>query len=135
MTQTISMSDYYTEVQSIADDIREEWESEGPDFDSHGRLHETIDGHEYVIYPHLAQQVILHSQNDCAIFEELGPQEWSDWSTAFSQSAFFTLMRDVQDRLEEPEWKCKSCDEELDTRYDDMDERLCCDCQEAPDED
>lgn len=128
--QTISYSDYYTEVQSIADEAQEEWKTEGPDFDVQQWLHETIDGHSYVIYTNQAQQVLLHSQNDCAIFEEMGPQEWSDWSTAFSQAAYFTLMRDVQDRLEEPEWLCKECDDELDERWDDMDERVCSSCQE-----
>jgi hypothetical protein len=67
---------------------------------AHDYLHQRIDGHQYVIYTHLARQVLECSPNDSAIFEELGAQEWEDWSTAFSQSAFFAMQADVSEAVD-----------------------------------
>lgn len=127
--------EYHTDVQDIAEEIHGQWKDEGPsgDFDVHTAVHESVDGSSWVIYTAQARQVLDFSDNDCAIFEEMGPQEWEDWSTAFSQSAYFAMTRDVWEALHElgePTWECKHCGADLDDRWDDMDEMVCLDCEE-----
>ena len=94
-----TQSDYFTFVSELASEIRSEAKEYGND--ESDVLAETVDGCEWVIYTRLARKVLEYSANDCAIFEQCGPQEWTDWSTAFSQSAFFAMCADVQEALDE----------------------------------
>jgi len=103
---------YFTDVTDMAVEIREQHKACGSDFEESDVLHEYVDGSSWVIYYARARQVLEYSDNDCAIFEELGPQQWEDWGTAFCQAAFFAMHRDVSEALAElPEIEtCDDCD-------------------------
>lgn len=96
-----STEDYYREVANLADTLIQEARDEGLDreaFDE--RLHETIDGHEYVIYTQKAQNVLVHSSNDGAGPEELGADAFvKDGSLRWESLAYFALRRDVKECL------------------------------------
>ena len=89
---TDTQQEYFASVQSIANEAAELPEDERHDF-----VRESIDGNYWVIYTHAARKVLEYSDNDCAIFEEMGPQQWEDWGTAFSQAAYFAMCQDVYD--------------------------------------
>lgn len=130
-----SRSEYYQDVRDIAEEIRSQQLEEGPGgpYDEHSAVHEHVDSSQWVIYTAKAKQVLEFSDNDCAIFDEMGPQEWSDWSTAFSQSAFFAMSQDVYEalaELPEPTWECSWCECDLDERWDNMDDQICLECED-----
>lgn len=117
-----NQSSYFQDVKDIALEIREQHKESGSDFDENDAVHESVGGSSWTIYHANARKVLEYSDNDCAIFEELGPQSWTDWSTAFSQSAYFAMARDVYEALSElPEIEtCCSCDESYEEgRFDD----------------
>ena len=96
-SQTITHRDYWNQVESIARDVTSEARADGDDL--YDRLHETIDGHEWVIYTYKAQQIIAHSQNDGAI-EELGIEcAITDGCLNWSAIAYCAFEADVREQL------------------------------------
>ena len=99
--------EYYKEVRSISDDIATEARS-----GSHGTgedcrewlleyLHETIDGHEYVIYTQKSQFVLAHSTNDGYSVEEFGSEGIvTDGCLNWAFLAFGALYADVMECLD-----------------------------------
>jgi len=80
---------YFAEIRSLVEECskvpeeaREEW------------LHETIDGHEFVIYTYQARAVMLATDNPSAYEEEKGEAPKGP-----KQAAYMAMMADVQDRL------------------------------------
>jgi hypothetical protein len=97
----ITRQSYWKEVRYLREACQEEWDGE-KDWNEHAGdwLHETIDGHQWVIYTHYNFQVLQHSDNADA-WEELGPMDTADpmWK---ARMAYCALERDVSDGLEEP---------------------------------
>ena len=100
-------SEYYKEVRSIADEIATEARS-----GQHGTgedcrewlleyLHETIDGHQFVIYTNKSQFVLAHSANDGYSVEEFGPDGIvQDGCLNWGYLAFGALYADVMECLD-----------------------------------
>lgn len=107
---------YWAEVASLAQQIADECREHGQE--RCDILHETIDGHEWVIYHGKALcNVLAHTQADDAAFEEAGDDVLHGITSAgevYSRLAFYALMRDVGEALadipEEAEEEATSTD-------------------------
>ena len=99
--------EYYKEVRSISDDIATEARS-----GEHGTgetcrewlsdyLHETIDGHQFVISTYKSQLVLAHSRNDGYAIEEFGTDSVvQDGCLNWAFLAYGALYADVVDCLD-----------------------------------
>jgi hypothetical protein len=62
-------------------------------------LHETLDGHQWVIYTHQARQVIVHSDNPNYMIEEFG-LEPGDHFMFDERRAYWAMYADIMERAE-----------------------------------
>ena len=98
MTMQVDYGEYWSQVKSTAEYLKQE----DTEIDLYDRLWETIDGHEYIIYTHKAECVMMHTDNENAVFEAMGADalcEVETWSQAVVRCAFFAMKRDVQKYL------------------------------------
>lgn len=112
---TISSKDYYSEVnelaQTIFDEVMQEndndvalCEDDGLFYD---RLHETIDGHQWIIYNHYNLQVLRHASNPEEMIDQMGAEAAGEslkeggLSTLHTHLAFWALQADVSNKLQE----------------------------------
>lgn len=104
--------EYWAEVSSLANSITCEAMSDNDDdreaaekdiFDS--RLHETIDGHQWVIYYSYNLDVIKHSDNEDYYVDNFGSESLEHslkeggLDTLHCHIAFWALYADVADRI------------------------------------
>lgn len=89
--------EYRAQVSAIAQDVLDESRTHGRIV--HEQLHETIDGHEWVIYTHKAQVVALVSSNADAYAEEIGEPPPDE-----SARAYMAMTRDVGDEMLDLGW-------------------------------
>ena len=113
MSQEITSSHYYQECQSIADSIAKECieESEGNRSDAedlvHDKLHEAIDGHQWVIYYHGNEAILSITSNEdaweeCYSAEDIGRTVIEKGMRgARTVQAFFAMEADVREYLDE----------------------------------
>jgi hypothetical protein len=98
---------YWAEVRSLAEDVINEardnatsgdWTDED---DLRTYIHESIDGHAWVIYTARAQMVCLASDNDGAGMEEglVDPASFKD-GIPWSQLAYCAMERDLYEHLD-----------------------------------
>lgn len=98
---------YFDEIRSLAEEAFKEYpiKREDPDDDRSSDeneedrdtwLHETIDGHEFVIYTAKAQAVALCSDNADAEEDETGEKSTDD-----SRRAYFAMRADVREHMED----------------------------------
>ena len=92
----MTRDEYQTEVQDLARQIRDE--AREYDRDVEDVLHETVDGHEWVIYTTKATYVMAHASNPDA-YQDLGIDASGGWSQFVSQAAYCALAQDVRDAL------------------------------------
>ena len=71
--------------EEVAEEVREEMDT---------WLHESIDGHQFIIYTAMANAVILVSNNDDAYENEIGGYASTE------VRAFFAMRQDVAERIE-----------------------------------
>jgi hypothetical protein len=101
--EPITLSEYVDECKAIARTITKE--CEGDEDRIQDKLHEEIDGHQWIIYTYYNLQVLTHSDNDGAYFDNFGPLEAKDFSDAVLKMAFAAFYQDVQERLSDAlEW-------------------------------
>lgn len=89
--------EYWAEINEIAANARREAKDQGMDL--YDYLHETIDGHQFVIYTYKARHVLQYSSHEDAIFEELGDQTVESMSGIYTPAAYFAMLADVGDAL------------------------------------
>ena len=109
----ITHNEYWTEINSIAaelvseamestDNDKEAAEEEINDY----RLHETIDGHQWVIYYAYNLDVIGYSDNEDYMSDNFGAEalaaslEQGGLSTLHTHIAYWCMYADVQEQLE-----------------------------------
>ncbi len=112
----ITYNEYHSELRDIAECIFEEAKKDnyckGEDFDleqiqediNDSRLHETIDGHQWIIYTAYHLDIIQHSDNSDYMQDNFGDEclghALSDGISSLHQAiAFWALYADVQDKL------------------------------------
>jgi hypothetical protein len=96
-------SEYYTDVKDMARELVKSCrEGEIEDQDAlQDRIHEDVDGSQWVIYTARAQVVMLVSDNDGAGPDECGAGgfEWKD-GVPWSQLAYFAMRADLVEQIE-----------------------------------
>ena len=101
----MNYSEYHEEITSIVETILEDARSycdSAREAEEHvaQSLHETIDGHSYIIYTHEAMMVLQHSSNEDAFFEEgMDSSGWESYSDVVTQLAFFAMRQDVLEAM------------------------------------
>jgi hypothetical protein len=99
-------------------------------------LHDTIDGHHDVIYTYAAQEVVRHSRNDGAYFEQFGDEgAVKDGAINWSVLAYCALEADVLEEIGDlDEWfQCSECNGDVtadDVKAAGDDLPVCADCRE-----
>lgn len=113
MSSTISSRDYFVECKELAQTIFAEVMTEhdndmySAEDHFHDRLHETIEGHQWIIYNHYNLQVLQHANNPEAMIDELGNEsaghslEEGGLSTLHMHLAFWAMKEDVSSELQE----------------------------------
>ncbi len=97
---TLTEQSYYEEIRNIADNLAQET---GGDTDvASERVHETVDGHQWIIYTHYNAQVLHCSRNEGAYFDAYGPLEGCEsYSDVTVKLAFAAMCQDVHEELED----------------------------------
>lgn len=106
---TITCSEYWSQVNDLAVDLLDECLEEcngdiedARDLVFDSRLHETIDGHQWVIYTYYNQFILLHSENTEYGLDN-GLIEWVAGKSCYSEltgaMAFWALYADVSEKL------------------------------------
>ena len=95
----ITRQEYQKEVQELAESIKTECREYGRDVSD--ALHETIDGHQWVIYTYFNFQVLQHSENDGYALENFGTDCALTESGALNTAAlaYGALYGDVSEAL------------------------------------
>ena len=99
----MTYQDYWTEVRELADYFSEggRWtEDYGQDTDINDAMHETIDGHAYIIYYTEAHDVLKFSPNDNAYYEEMGENPAGGYNEMAPPMAYFAMLADIRDYIE-----------------------------------
>lgn len=109
----MNYQEYWTEVRELADSIAcEAMQDNDNDRDAamddiyDSRLHETIDGHQWIIYYSYNLDVIKHSDNEDYYSDNFGCDslaaslEQGGLDTLHCHIAFWALYADVSDRIE-----------------------------------
>lgn len=100
----LTLSEYSKEVSALAEAIAKEAVEYNRDVSD--VLHETIDGHRWVIYTAYHFDVLQHSPNDGAYFDEIGPITLT--SLDLAPIVYVALAADVRAELPEMS-ECSEC--------------------------
>mgnify|MGYP001238457470 CR=1 FL=1 len=102
----MTQQEYWDQIRSLAEWLSDNRPAElggegviadyGEDADRYDAMHETLDGHEFVIYTHKARQVIVHSDNPDHMMDEFGPDCFGDMFD--ERRAYWAMMQDIIDR-------------------------------------
>lgn len=86
----IDQRDYWNEVKDCARAVKEEGED----------LDQLVDQHQWVIYTWANLQILVHSKNENAYFEELGEKlATEDFSSTVQTLAYWAFLADIQEVL------------------------------------
>jgi hypothetical protein len=92
----ITSQEYWAEIASLA---RECAEADAPS----DAVHAACDLHEWVIYTFYNMQVLTHSRNENAWFDDFGTLKATDFSGTMAKLACAAMMADVRDTMAESE--------------------------------
>lgn len=90
-------SEYYNQIRDLMDELVSE--CEGDEDKIQDTIHETVDGHHWLIYTHHNIEVLQHSTNHDAYFDTFGPLEADGFSDAMLKMAYAAMYQDCQDEL------------------------------------
>ena len=94
----ITEKQYWKEIRSLAKDAdKRVKEGEEPG----DVLHETIDGHQWIIYYHYQPYVIAHTRNEDAVFDMVGEVSGDSTGAVLTQIAFYAMEQDVAEHMKE----------------------------------
>lgn len=96
----MEQQEYWTEISSLAAELVRAVRADETD-DPYQWLHETIDGHQWVIYTGYNLDVLRHSGNDSAAWDEGLAQSCDSWGSVLACAAFCAMQRDILDELAE----------------------------------
>src|SRR5688572_1067746 len=106
----ISYGEYWRQVSGIVKDVLSEMKEQDEDRDwAFDYLRQVVDGHQWVIYTWANPYVLIHSQNEDALFESFGSVETDSYSDIMMKMAYAALEAD--------------CMAELDTKISELEEK------------
>ena len=94
----ITEKEYWKEVKDLAKQVEEQVKEY--DQDPHDALHETIDGHQWLIYYAYHPWILAHTRNEDAVFDIVGEVSGDSTSAVLTQIAFYALYQDVSDAID-----------------------------------
>ena len=99
----MTYKEYWAEIASIIETVKEELESIGADGDDHEEIttaiHEIVDSHQFIIYYHKAKHVLIHTDNLEAI-EDIGLDALAgDINKLIAATAFFAMVADIHETM------------------------------------
>ena len=110
----MNSQEYWEEIGELAEWISDNRPKElggqgvaaeyGDGYDRHHALHETLDGHAFVIYTHEARQVVTHSRHPDSMMEQgLGSEDMAsqDPSGFDTQRAYWAMHADIMDQAQD----------------------------------
>ena len=115
----IAEREYHETVTGIVDDLKRAIH-DGDVTDEDGAIEwieQTIDGHHDVIYTSCAQEILRHSRNDGAYFDDFGSEgAITDNGIEWSRLAYSALRADVLERISDLSdyFKCSDCGGDVD---------------------
>ena len=89
--------EYYHEIFDIVNELVSE--CEGDEDRIQDMIHETVDGHQWIIYTHYNIEVLQHSNNHDAYFDNFGPLAADGFSDAMAKMAFAAMYQDCQEEV------------------------------------
>lgn len=90
--------EYDEEVASIAKSAVEEHPD---DEDAQVEyVEQSVDGHQWIIYTHYCPSVLEHSDNQDALFDNMGATEFDSYSDAIAKMAYEAMRADVLAELD-----------------------------------
>jgi len=97
--------EYWAEIRSLADAFRETVADEKLGYeDALEWIHETLDGHEFVIYTYKAKCVGIHTEHPDAALDMFGPEGLvRDGNIHYEGMAYCSMEADLMERIEVPE--------------------------------
>jgi hypothetical protein len=105
VTLAFTSAEYWAEIESLAKQVTEEAREHNRDISD--VLHETIDGHSWVIYYHNTWAVCFHSPHRNDFFDDFGAADGVEsLEEILGKCAFWALYRDVSEHSDfgaEPE--------------------------------
>jgi hypothetical protein len=105
---TITLSQYAREIKALAKNAKKETKERGQSKNEHRdraleRLHEDVDGHEWIIYTWAYPYVLIHSENEDALFEQMGRdalEGLDNYAAVMQRMAFAAMLADAEQELE-----------------------------------
>jgi len=99
MSEDITAAAYRKELRDLAKQAKDDYQEHGGDQDANEFvsewLHQHVDGHQWIIYTNYNSQVLGHSNNRDAYFDEYGTLEATDYGTAMAQMSFAAMQADL----------------------------------------
>jgi hypothetical protein len=86
--------EYWEGIESIAREVTREAREDGRDI--YDVLHETIDGHQWIIYARFHAFVLAHSDHDSAMWDEGMEEGISSHDEYMMRAAYCAMVADVQ---------------------------------------
>lgn len=96
----MTYNEYYNALNEIVDELLERLATEEFPLDEiYDKLHEEIDGHEYIIYTARNLEVLMHSSNWTAL-DDVGVDGHQDFATMVRTAAYFAMEADAREMLD-----------------------------------
>lgn len=92
--------EYMESVETIAESIWDEIEHDPDSDDRSDRIHESVDGSQWIAYTGRARAVLVHSESIDAIDDAGDEIPSSDAIRAITVIAFYAMRQDVEDALQ-----------------------------------
>ena len=86
---------YWDEIKDLATEAREQ----GAD-DVYDYVHESVDQHQWIIYTFYNMQVLQHTSNANAYFDNYGELDTKDFSSCMAKLAWAGMVQDVMDAVQ-----------------------------------
>jgi len=112
----MNYTEYRTEIKDVAEGIIEECLNHGQELSS--MIHETIDGHQWIIYTRYHDEILRYSENaeayeDIFTDEQIGERvAEGGLAAAIAEKAFYAMDQDVRDAISELSFEDFECTEE-----------------------
>jgi hypothetical protein len=102
--EPLTRKEYFDEIRAIRANALEEYKEYGSDTDPNEWvsewLHQTIDGHEWIIYNWYHTQVLTWTDNDDAAFDVIEKVSGTNSTEVLTPLAFYAMEADVRDHLD-----------------------------------
>lgn len=94
----MTRDEYFRQCIEICKDAMKDAEEYGTEV--YDNVHESVDGHEYVIYTNQNLEVLTHSNHRDAYFEDNDTIAAAEFGDLMMRLAFYAMRQDVEDCMD-----------------------------------